>query len=245
VSGNGERDNKSFVILDNQVVARKSFDFEDQSLYSIRVKTTDVLGATFEKVFEIQVEDVNEAPVILLEQQFTVYEDEAPNFNVGQVLVEDQDDQNFNFSILENQVPFMIDSITGDLFIGAIGLDFEKEDFYELTILAEDSGGLSDINSIRIVVLDVIEAELPVNNFISDNGDGKNDVFFIQNVNLYSEYILSIFNSSGVLVYRAENYSNNWSGKALNGKLLPEGVYYYVFSAPDAQGFKGVIILVR
>jgi hypothetical protein len=59
VSGDGDTDNASFTIDGNTLKAAASFDFETQSSYSIRVRTTDQGGESFEKEFTITVIDGN------------------------------------------------------------------------------------------------------------------------------------------------------------------------------------------
>ena len=55
-------DNTSFQITGHTLQTAASFDFEAQSSYSIRVRTTDAGGLSFDKAFTITVTDVNEAP---------------------------------------------------------------------------------------------------------------------------------------------------------------------------------------
>lgn len=68
---------------------------------------------------------------------------------------------------------------------------------------------------------------------ITPNGDGKNDKLVIDGI-LGLKNKLSIFNRWGNLVFEKENYSNDWGGEYLtsestsDGKLLPDGIYYYV-----------------
>ena len=244
--GGGDEGNADFLILDNQLVARKTFDYEEKNEYSIRLRTTDVSEAVHEQQVTINILPVNEPPLILPNQTFEVFEDASESELVGLVEVQDQDDQSFGFDLLSEGVPFTVDSLTGEILVLSSGLDFEKQQSYTLSIQAQDSGGLSHIETIFIQVLDVIESELPVNNFVSDNNDGKNDFFFIQNVDLYSGYSLFIFSGSGVLVYSQRDYQNEWYGQADNGKQLPEGVYYYKFTPPsEGRSFKGKVTLIR
>ncbi|MXV52443.1 T9SS type B sorting domain-containing protein [Pedobacter sp. HMF7647] len=65
VPGPGSGGNASFDI-DNSgnLLAAASFDYESQNSYSIRVRSTDNSGEYFEKLFNINVLDVNEAPQI-------------------------------------------------------------------------------------------------------------------------------------------------------------------------------------
>lgn len=60
VGGIGSTDNGSFQIIGDQLLANASFNFEAKNSYSIRIRTTDELGAYFEKQFTISVNDVIE-----------------------------------------------------------------------------------------------------------------------------------------------------------------------------------------
>lgn len=62
VAGAGDTDNGAFNISGSTLRATSSFNFEAQSSYSIRVQTKDNANATYEKVFTISVNDINEAP---------------------------------------------------------------------------------------------------------------------------------------------------------------------------------------
>jgi surface protein/VCBS repeat-containing protein len=60
VSGTGDTNNSSFSILNNQLKNVTSFDYETQQTLSIRVKVTDAIDNSFEKVFTINVVNVND-----------------------------------------------------------------------------------------------------------------------------------------------------------------------------------------
>ena len=63
VSGTGSTDNASFSIVGNQLRINVSPDYETKNSYSIRVRTTDQGGASYEEVLSIAVNNINEAPV--------------------------------------------------------------------------------------------------------------------------------------------------------------------------------------
>ncbi len=68
----------------------------------------------------------------------------------------------------------------------------------------------------------------------SPNGDGINDEFVIQGLDLnFNECTLNILNSAGSEVYRTTNTGGktwqNWNGES-NGKTVPEGTYYYLLT---------------
>ena len=64
VTGTGSTDNASFTISGNTLKTAASFNYEVNNSYSIRVRTTDAGGLTFDKVFTIGVTDGNDAPVL-------------------------------------------------------------------------------------------------------------------------------------------------------------------------------------
>jgi gliding motility-associated-like protein len=76
------------------------------------------------------------------------------------------------------------------------------------------------------------------------DGDGINDEFVIQGIELYPNNTITIFNRWGVIVYEASNYQNNWDGKTqstftISGNDLPTATYYYLFDTKDE--IKGII----
>jgi gliding motility-associated-like protein len=84
------------------------------------------------------------------------------------------------------------------------------------------------------------------------DGDGINDEFVIEGIELYPNNTIAIFNRWGVLVYEASNYENNWDGSTqsnftLGGDDLPTATYYYVFDTKDENVgvFTGYIYLQR
>ncbi len=75
-------------------------------------------------------------------------------------------------------------------------------------------------------------------NAFSPNGDGKNDTFFIEDIEQF-ENTLKVYNRWGRLVFEAKNYKNDWDGTSSFGlvpnksKKLPTGTYFYVLELPD------------
>ena len=79
----------------------------------------------------------------------------------------------------------------------------------------------------------------------SPNGDGQNNEWIIDDLDSYPNHELVIFNREGFKVYEASPYQNNWNGM-LEGKQLPEGVYYYVLKFKDTgESQTGNILMVR
>jgi hypothetical protein len=58
VTGTGSTDNVSFTVSGNQLLTAGSFDYETRSSYSIRLRSTDQGGLSFEKAFTITVTNI-------------------------------------------------------------------------------------------------------------------------------------------------------------------------------------------
>lgn len=65
VAGDGSTDNGAFTISDNQLLINVSPDFETQSIYDIRVQTTDNTGLSFAQQLTVTIDDINEAPILV------------------------------------------------------------------------------------------------------------------------------------------------------------------------------------
>lgn len=246
VSGSGDNGNASFMINGNELKTNAVFDFETKDSYSIRLRTVDSQGGVFEKIFTIQLTNGNERPTIE-KQLFTVEENTDAGAIVGTVLASDLDaNEIFTFRIVSTQTDFKVNVFNGEL-SSSRSFDYESQSTYTINVEVTDLGGLRDTAEITIEVFDQIEGSLPAAGYFSPNNDGYNDTWQIQNVNLYSNYKLIIFSTTGEIVYdRSSNYTNDWDG-TYNGDQLPDGVYYYFLQSNtnSADIYKGTITLKR
>lgn len=86
---------------------------------------------------------------------------------------------------------------------------------------------------------------------LSPNGDGYNDVWYIEGLAPYPNNSVVVLDKWGDVVYRKRGYNNEWDGRSDKGLLLPDGTYYYVVELNEANRgggasvFKGAIILKR
>lgn len=88
--------------------------------------------------------------------------------------------------------------------------------------------------------------------FISPNGDGVNDRFFVGYLDKFPKRIfqLMIYNIWGDMVYKNSDYRNEFEGKSnglmlLMGNELPDGVYYYTLIDPLFVKHKGKLTIKR
>ncbi|HEY4800486.1 MAG TPA: gliding motility-associated C-terminal domain-containing protein, partial [Bacteroidia bacterium] len=94
------------------------------------------------------------------------------------------------------------------------------------TLTVTDTSGCTASDTIRVTII----SDIIVNDGISPNGDGINDVWEIPNIEHFPNALVEVYNRWGELVFHSTNYtSGKWDGK-YNGKDLPVGTYYYVIN---------------
>ena len=96
------------------------------------------------------------------------------------------------------------------------------------------------------------EIVIVVPQWFSPNGDGKNDLFEIKDLNYYPDNELLIFNRWGDEVFFAKPYLNDWDGRhkgkglVVSGTELVDGTYFYLLKLDkDSKPMKGYLELQR
>jgi gliding motility-associated-like protein len=237
VSGIGSSSDSSFTIGHDSLFIKSVADFESRATYSIRVRSTLVNGMNFEKAFHVYVTTKGEGPHAHADS-LSVKENAKPYY-ITTVTASDSDaNATLHYKLLTTGVPFTMDS-SGKLSLsGALNYQTNKRYVLSFSVSDELSPANHDSALVIVTVLPVAEAILPINNYVSPNGDGKNDYLVIQNADVYREYELTIYNSNGMVVLKTNGYDNSWNGSGLDA-----GVYYYTFFG--STKYKGNITLVK
>ena len=106
---------------------------------------------------------------------------------------------------------------------------------YTLTVTSP--GGCSAKDEINITVTD----GLTIANYMSPNGDGKNDSWKISNLHAIKNCSIEILNGWGKTVFsKNEGYNNDFDAGD-----LPDGVYYYFIKDGGKLKYKGSITVTR
>jgi len=161
VAGNGALDNASFAIAGNQLRTNTSLNFELKSSYSIRVQSRDSGGVAIEKVFVVDVTNVNEVPTGLTLTPATIPENSVLGTVVGAFASQDADlGDSFTYSFASgtgsaDNNKFTI--VAGSLRANAL-FDFELVSNYSVRIRTTDAGGLSTESPFIVSVTNVNEA---------------------------------------------------------------------------------------
>lgn len=115
----------------------------------------------------------------------------------------------------------------------------------QVTIEVCDLLGVCTQQMLTITVI----GEIEIFNAVSPNGDGKNDFFKIQYIDLLEpENTVTIYNRWGSKVFETKNYSdtNSFRGLNQNGNELPSGTYFYkIFLKSSGETKTGYLSLKR
>lgn len=87
---------------------------------------------------------------------------------------------------------------------------------------------------------------IDVPNTITPNGDNYNDTWIIDDIDLYPNASVKIFNKWGNLVYETIGEYIPWGGTH-NGRPLPSAVYYYIIDlgTNNGESYTGTITIIR
>lgn len=112
-----------------------------------------------------------------------------------------------------------------------------------ITVSATDlTTGCAATDSILISVDDKLPEEINVRNGITPNGDGNNDVWYIEGIESYPNNEVIIYNRWGDELVRFNGYDNTtifWDGRNREGKLVPDGTYYYLLKIRGKEAKTG------
>ena len=120
---------------------------------------------------------------------------------------------------------------------------------YIVTQYATSALGCTDSTSLIIDIKTITSkiSEL-IPNGISPNGDGKNDVWNLDFLNLYyPNATVDVYNKWGQQLFHSNGYTTPWDATN-NGSIVPEGTYYYVIDLKDGSEtpiYKGHILVLK
>jgi gliding motility-associated-like protein len=116
---------------------------------------------------------------------------------------------------------------------------------YTMTIT--DPNGCVSTDNMTVTVLPYC---LKVMDAFTPNGDAMNDRWIVTNNGglCVTRVYATVFNRYGNIVFKSDNYTNNWDG-TYNGKPVADGTYYYVVNYLLMNGayitLKGDVTILR
>lgn len=113
---------------------------------------------------------------------------------------------------------------------------------YVMTVF--DVNGCMNTDTVTVYVDDSYKVK-PFN-FLTPDGNGKNDTWIVENIETYPSNHVSVFNELGHEIWSTDSYANTWDGRNKTGEIITDGTYYYIitFSSSD-KVYKGDLLLIR
>jgi gliding motility-associated-like protein len=123
-------------------------------------------------------------------------------------------------------------------------VDITLPDVYSVTVT--HANGCMGTNEIMISVsTDCEVVTLVVPNMFSPNGDGQNDRWQVAGIEGVPDCTMKVFDDRGTILLDKKGYDTmGWDG-TINGKQLPDGVYFYILTCPNVKPVKGSVLLVK
>lgn len=109
---------------------------------------------------------------------------------------------------------------------------------------------VEDVNACKFIVSDIYVGDgilpcLKIPNAFTPNGDGINETWIIENIDLYPDAQIFVYTRWGEQIYYGTPKSDPWNG-TYNGKKMPTGAYLYIVETRnnDAGVYKGTVTIV-
>jgi mRNA-degrading endonuclease HigB of HigAB toxin-antitoxin module len=175
VSGEGDSGNSAFNIVGNQLRANASLSLAAQSSHSVRIRTTDQDGLSYEESFTLTVTVANRTPTDIALSASSLAENAGANAVVGTLSSTDPDEANeFTYSLVagSGDTDNALFNVAANQLRATASLDFETKSSYSVRVRTTDQGGLAFDKTFTITATNVNEP--PTNVLLSNSSVAEN-----------------------------------------------------------------------
>ena len=81
----------------------------------------------------------------------------------------------------------------------------------------------------------ITKTRIIIPNVFTPNGDGSNDLLFIES-ELLTGFSVVVLDLNNQVIFKSSDPNFKWDGRMLNGDMAPSGTYVYYVTAIDQQG---------
>ncbi|MBW4565401.1 MAG: DUF4347 domain-containing protein [Mojavia pulchra JT2-VF2] len=178
VSGTGSTDNASFSIVQgNQLSINLSPDYETKNSYSIRVRTTDQDGLSYEEALTISVNNLNDAPVLVNNATIPVNQGSIVTITSALLQTTDQDNTPTQLTYTLTNLP-----TAGTLQLNgntlAVGGKFTQDDINNGHVTYLQNGSKTTSDSFGFTVFDAIPSTITRISTSASGTQGNSDSSF-------------------------------------------------------------------
>jgi gliding motility-associated-like protein len=113
--------------------------------------------------------------------------------------------------------------------------------WFTLTVVGPD--GCVSVDSVLITVV----PDIVIPTGFTPNGDGYNDTWIIDFIELFPNVEVEIYNRWGEMLFQSRGYRTPWDGR-YSGGPVPVGTYYYVVKLNDPEfpdAYTGPLTVIR
>ena len=176
VEGDGDTHNESVFVSGNEIFTASVLDAETLSTLSIRLRTIDQSGLSFERVFSVRVQDTDDPHTNLQLSPATIVENQPVGTVIGTLSVDDVDNSSITYSILQSSLADAFDILSEELVSNRV-FNFEDENRFTIVVEARDGTGYSIEQTFRIEVInaddpptgiDISRQSIAENNAVGD-----------------------------------------------------------------------------
>ncbi|MFY0687210.1 MAG: Ig-like domain-containing protein [Cyclobacteriaceae bacterium] len=226
VSGDGSDHNDLFTIESGLLKTNGTFNHEEAEELTIRVKTTDAGGLTYEGNIQIFVNDISEAPTGIELSANDVAENSAIASQIGSFSSVDEDEgETFTYSFVDGENDNDRFNINGDLLEVNDAFSYE-EDQDPLEILVETNDGNGGVfeQSFTINITDVAEAPTEI---VLDNANVDETSVIGTVVGNLSAQDEDLNESHSYTLVAGGGDTDNASFDIVNGQLITNEIFDY------------------
>jgi hypothetical protein len=181
----------TFLISNDSLFANQALNYEVQDEYSITIQVRDDRGGIYQKLFHIQVEDINDAPSMISLSDSLVTESNTEVVQVGGLTAMDEDvSDEFTFQLVsgdgENDADndhFVVD---GNV-LNIVNPNFEAQQIHRVYIEVVDLGGLSFRQAFEISVEDTPEPPFDMNLSNLEVMEDNDTAVFVGSISVFDE----------------------------------------------------------
>lgn len=261
ISGGGTSDNTITVAWENTSVTTIEVSYETPN--GCLVQTQQAITVTVISCSDLMIAKTvnNLHPFIGEEIVFTITVSNTGADNFSNIVVNEVIQSGFSF-IGYQATNGTYNSTTGEWVIP--NLAGNETAVLTITVSVNPNGNYTNVATITSGDDDDVDPDnnssevvvephcLTVYNEISPNGDGVNDVLYVDCIEQFPANSIVIYNRYGNIVYSVESYKNDWNGMANvggvlgKGEPLPAGTYYYLLKIEQEEfESSGWIYIVR
>ncbi|UQD57431.1 T9SS type B sorting domain-containing protein [Flavobacterium sp. K5-23] len=147
-----------------------------------------------------------------------------------------------NFSGNANSVQLIPPSITGTYDYSLDGKNYQSSPFFTGLAVGNYTAYIRDYGTCEYLTFPITILDYP--RFFTPNGDGFNDLWKINNLEIYPNATITIYDRYGKLLKQLNANNSGWNG-TFNGNLLPATDYWFNLKINSEKEIKGHFSLKR